>query len=382
MMPASGVDVRERAEAVPLRFKHPIAIVERLAADLRAARREPHRYQLTVPCYPSATMLNWRRRARILPILGVLCLLIVANGQQTHASQQSQARPVNNILIGAEYLQGIRSLMTVVNLSNDAEKFLSRYDALTAIQNRLRGAGIATPAESNYRLILDVMTSVQKGGVHYNVSLWLSRPGTLVPPSKQLSFTRLIVLERGTMGSVGTNDARDTVTDAVYTLVDRFLALHQIVNAKYTGPLINDPQKLTPGIQVLGGIPALTTEVKIDSDLAGLANENQLASLVNNKLRKAGIFVGPAPTTLRLQINGFPTAEAGSYVYLVELKLFRRMHFISERNNKDLEIGQGWAWRNYRFGSVPTAEGTSQIQMEVQGLANNFLTDFRKANPK
>ena len=335
-----------------------------------------------MPCYASATMLNWRRRARLLPIWGGLCWLIVANGQQTQASQQSQARPVNNILIGAEYLQGIRSLMTVVNFSNDAEKFLSRSDTLTAIQHRLRGAGIATPVESNYRLILDVMTSVQKGGVHYNVSLWLSRPGTLVPPSTQLSFTRLIVLERGTMGSVGTNDARNTVTDAVYTLVDRFLALHQIVNAKYTGPLINDPQKLTRVVQVLGGIPALTTEVKIDSDLAGIANENQLASLVNNKLREAGILVGPGPTTLRLQVNGFPALEAGSYVYLVELKLFRRMSFVNERNSTDIQIGQGWAWRNYRFGSVPRAEGTSHIQMEVQSLANNFLTDFRKANPK
>lgn len=327
-------------------------------------------------------MLNWRRSARILPVVAVLCWWIVANGQQTQASQQSQARPVNNILIGAEYLQGIRSLMTVVNFENDAEKLLSRSDTLTAVQNRLRGAGIATPAESNYRLILDVMTSVQDGGVYYNVSLWLSRPGTLVQPSKPLSFTRLIVLERGTMGRVGTSDARNTVTDAVYTLVDRFVALHQIVNAKHTGPLINDPQKLTRVIQVLGGIPALTTEVKIDSDLAGIANENQLAALVNNKLRQAGIVVGPGTTELRLQINGFPTVEADSYVYLVELKLFRRMSFVTERNFKDREIVQGWVWRNYRFGSVPTTEGSSRIQTEVQGLANDFLTDFRKANPK
>jgi hypothetical protein len=272
--------------------------------------------------------------------------------------------------------------MTVVNFSNDSEKFLSRYDTLTTVQNRLRGAGIATPVESNYRLILDVMTSVQKGGVYYNVSMWLSRPGLLVLPGKQRSFTRLIVLERGTMGRVGSNDdARNTVTDVVYTLVDWFVALHQIVNAKYTGPLIDDPQKLTPSIQVLGGIPALTTEVKIDSDLPGTANENQLASLVNNKLREAGIFVGPGTTTLRLHLNGFPTVEADSYVYLLELKLFRRMYF-AERNSKDVETAQGWVWRSYRFGSVPTAERTSQIRKEVQDLANNFLTDFRKSNPK
>ena len=326
-------------------------------------------------------MLSGRRSARILPVLAVLCWLIVANGQHTQASQQSQARPVNNVLIGAEYLEGIRSLMTVVNFSNGAEKFLSRHNTLTDVQNRLRGAGIATPAESNYRLILDVTTNVQKGGVYYNVSLWLSRPGTLVLRSKQLSLTRLIVLERGTMGRVGADDARNTVADVVSTLVDRFIAVHHFVNAKYKGPLIDDPQKLTRGIEVLGGIPALTTEVKIDSDLPGIANENQLASLVNNKLREAGISVGPGATTLRLQISGFPTVEAGSYVYLVELKLFRT-YFVTERNSKDPEIGQGWVWRNYRFGSAPTAEGTSQIQMEVQGLAHNFLTEFRKANPK
>lgn len=272
-----------------------------------------NRYQLTVPCYPSATIVNWGRSARISAVLGVLCWLIVANGEQTKASQQSQARPVNNILVGAECLAGIRSLMTVVNFSNDAEKFLSRYDTLTAVQNRLRGAGIATPVESNYRLILDVMTSVQKGGVYYNVSLWLSRPGALVLRSKQRSFTRLIVLERGTMGRVGPNDARNTVADVVYTLVDRFIALHHFVNAKYTGPLIDDPQKLTRGIEVLGGIPALTTEVKIDSDLPGIANENQLASLVNNKLREAGIFVGPGTTTLRLHLNGFPRSRVSMY---------------------------------------------------------------------
>jgi hypothetical protein len=339
-----------------------------------------NRYQLTVPCYPSAPIVNWGRSARISAVLGVLCWLIVANGEQTKASQQSRARPVNNILVGAECLAGIRSLMTVVNFSNDAEKFLSRYDTLTAVQNSLRGAGIATPVESNYRLILDVMTSVQKGGVYYNVSLWLSRPGALVLRSKQRSFTRLIVLERGTMGRVGPNDARNTVADVVYTLVDRFIALHHFVNAKYTGPLIDDPQKLTRGIEVLGGIPALTTEVKIDSDLPGIANENQLATLVNNKLREAGIFVGPGTTTLRLHLNGFPTVEA-EYVYLLELKLFRRMYFV-ERNSKDLETAQGWVWRSYRFGSVPTAEGISQIQKEVQDLANSFLTDFRKSNPK
>lgn len=327
-------------------------------------------------------MVNWCRSMGMLPFMGVVCWLIVVNGEHTEASQQSQARPVNNILIGAEYLKGIRSLMTVVNFSSDAERFLNRDDTLTAIQNRVRGAGIATPAESNYRLILDVMTSVRTGGVYYNVSLWLSRPGTLVLPSKRMSFTRLIVLERGIMGRVGTNDARNTVTDVAYILVDRFLTLHQIVNAKYTGPLINDPQKLTRVIQVLGEIPTLTTEVKVHSDLADIANESQLTSLVNNKLREAGILVRPGTTTLRVQIHGFPSVEAGSFVYLVELKLFRRMYFVTERSSKDLESVQGWVWRNYRLGSVPTAEGTSQIQMEVQGLANNFLTDFRKANPK
>ena len=166
---------------------------------------------------------------RIIPLLFAIPLLVVIAPSVAKAQER----------VGKETLRGLKGVYVLANMTkaDDEQQGLRQNQLQTDVELRLRKAGIyvATETErsnSNFgTLYIGVAIKQIRGFPMYSylITVELNQPVSLVrnPSMKILAATYAVGDILGTVGADHLVDVRHSVSDAVDTFINDYLAMNQ-----------------------------------------------------------------------------------------------------------------------------------------------------------